>query len=101
MLGVGVSRSTSHATSVEHFFGKNLTLWASIQPDEPSAAGGHRGLRSGTGHRCVDNPPASQQSLQAHRLHHPTIHRTPYSEGDAAAPFKPDRDVSVYPIYPY
>jgi hypothetical protein len=53
-------------------FRKNLTLWTSIQPEEPSAAGRHRDLRSGTGHRCVDHPVASQQSLHAHRSPHRT-----------------------------
>jgi hypothetical protein len=73
----GKLRSTSHATSVEHFFGKNLTLWTSRQPEEPSAAGRQRGLRSGTGHRGVDKPLASQQSLHAHMAPHRTIPRTP------------------------
>ena len=70
-------RSTSHATSVEHFFGKNLTLWASRQPEEPSAAVRRGGLRPGAGHRCVGKPLASRHSLHENVLNSLTIHRTP------------------------
>src|SRR5690242_16168955 len=73
-----MSRSASHATSVEHFLGKNLTLWTSRQPEGLSAAPRRGSFHPGTGHQGVDTSRTVRQSLQANLCKHVTIHRAPY-----------------------
>src|SRR5262249_22543562 len=59
------------------FFGKNLTLGASIQPAEPSAAVRRGGLRPWAGPRCVGTPRVSRPSPREYVCHYPTLHRPP------------------------
>jgi hypothetical protein len=71
----GILRSTSHATSVEHFFGQIWTFSASSQPKEPS--------------------------VLKNMLKYVTIHCSPSLDGDAAFTGQRDRDVSPCCLYAF